>query len=495
MRIQMSNYIKAANLYIHSGILEGMIQFDAGLNLISGENGTLKTKVLQQLKTQQAQLVLSQAGGACRIQAFSPKRNAQRRTYETTFNEFRQQNRKLESHITEGNINDYTFENYASLGDLYYLVHERFCRDGGNQRDMMDKTTEEFNTVIQRIFPRYRLASTWNLNSGSPNIRLIKNGQNDVTLEGLSLGEQEILSLVLNIYTARDRFEVYLIDEPEVHLNWHLEEQLFAFFDSFCKEYSRQIIIVTHSRVVFLPKYLPKAQFLYWNRDGKVEISQTLSDEQRRRIAGEAISILQYGKSTEDTLIPTFFVEDASHRDILEALSYLMKVEITVSECGNSSNVKSLFKLSKKEGGWGNSYFLIDGDNQGNPFPTDDRFIHLDKYCLQSYLLNFEVASASSGKSVEEIQQIIFNVIKRNRSKILDKNKFFDFLFDSLKPTDITEERLSSLDASEIFVSYLTDLGMDSKEYLSNYLVTCQTKGMLRQVFPEKLIGAFESNS
>ena len=48
-------------------------------------------------------------------------------------------------------------------------------------------------------------------------------------IEALSLGETSILALALNVYTTRNSNDVYLIDEPEIHLNWHLEQQLFEF--------------------------------------------------------------------------------------------------------------------------------------------------------------------------------------------------------------------------------------------------------------------------
>ena len=74
--------------------------------------------------------------------------------------------------------------------------------------------------------------------------------------------------------------------------------------------------------------------------------------------------------------------------------------------------MKSLFRQLKKEGGWGLSYFLTDGDNEGNPFPNEERFFHLEKYCIENYLLNIPLTAQVINKSEGEISQIIFDLFR-----------------------------------------------------------------------------------
>ncbi|GAG02266.1 unnamed protein product, partial [marine sediment metagenome] len=131
----MPNYIERASVNIYDGTLTGTIEFQPRLNIIGGENGTLKTLLLQQLK-----------GGASvphlldkplRIHAVSPKRNSERRAALKMLQHFRQQNRTLDNVFSErlgAQIKQWGFENYPSLGELYYLVYEHRCRDGGNQQ-------------------------------------------------------------------------------------------------------------------------------------------------------------------------------------------------------------------------------------------------------------------------------------------------------------------------------------------------------------------------
>jgi predicted ATP-dependent endonuclease of OLD family len=255
----MNNHIVRANLNIRNGSLQGVMEFTPGLNIISGENGTFKTQLLQTLRTHVG--VVSSTNEQMRMQAISPKRNSQRQAFDQILQVFKQQNRTLETLQLEqnsGQINDTTFETYPSLAEYFYLVFEHRCRDGSDRQKHMKQVTEEFNKVINSVFPHYSLISTWNLQSGNPNIQMRNQNNVEFPIEGLSLGQQEVLSLIANIDSNKDVVDVYLIDEPEVHLNWQLEEALFVFLDELCEQHNKQAIVVTHSRT-FQTKIPPES--------------------------------------------------------------------------------------------------------------------------------------------------------------------------------------------------------------------------------------------
>jgi predicted ATPase len=122
----MRNHIVKANLNILGGLLQGTMEFTQGLNIVSGENGTLKTQLLQALRAGSA--VASEIGTPLRMQTFSPKRNSERRATEAILQYFRQSNRTWETNLNErvgAQINVSGFDNYPSLGDLYYLIFEQ----------------------------------------------------------------------------------------------------------------------------------------------------------------------------------------------------------------------------------------------------------------------------------------------------------------------------------------------------------------------------------
>jgi hypothetical protein len=424
------------------------------------------------------------------MQAISPKRNSQRQAFEQMLQVFRQQNRTLETLQNErinGQINNETFDNYASLAECFYLTFDHRCRDGADRQKHMIQVTSEFNKVINSVFPHYSLVSTWNSQNGAPNIQMQKKNNIEFPIESLSLGEQEVLSLISNIDSTKDTVDVYLIDEPEVHLNWQLEEKLFIFLDELCKQHNKQAIVVTHSRTIFKPRFLSKTQFLYWNEDGKVKWGKDLTIEQKKRLAGDAIEIIALGNYTK----PTFFVEDLAHYDILEILAKILGKDIEIVKCGSSPNVKSLFEHHKSIGGWHNTYFLIDGDNQGNPFLNEPKFIHLPVYCIENILLNPELLASAFAQSLENIKSIILQSIKKQRTEILKKNKFFDFLFDQLEPEHITYERLKTLDASLIVKDIAIALGFDLKDFTSKYLYECHRVSKLESLVPS-LISALK---
>lgn len=483
----MRNFIKQANLTILNGTLAGTMQFLPGLNLIGGENGTFKTKLLQQLRGGATVANLPQT--PLRIQSINPKRNSERRAAEQIWQQFRQQNRTLDAVLSErisAQINDSGFENYPSLGDLYYLVFDHRTKDGADRREHMRTVMEEFNTVIQSIFQHYSLVAEWDETAGAPRIRIRKEKNVEFPIEGLSLGEQEILGLVTSIHAARDRIDVYLIDEPEVHLNWHLEEKLFAYLDDLCEFHQKQAIVVTHSRAMFTPRYLPKAQFLYWE-DAKIKWGPQLTPDQHRRIAGEAIEIIKLGNFSKRT----FFVEDAAHARFLEALSRCFGTAISITQCVNSPNVKSLFKLSEREGGWPNTFFLVDGDNEGNPYPGASRFIHLPVYCSDNFLLHPGHLAAVFSKTELEVQALIRDAILSRRDQVLKQNKFFDFLVDQLQPLHITYERLSKLDGSEIVDLVAERLGTNATDLTTKVLTHLHEARQLEAVLPIALLDAF----
>lgn len=486
----MQNFIKHANLNILNGALVGTMQFAPGLNLIGGENGTFKTKLLQNLRSGAA--VASVADKALRIQSINPKRNSERRAAEQIWQQFRQQNRTLDAVLGErvsAQINDSGFENYPSLGDLYYLVFEHRAKDGADRREHMRSVVDEFNAVIQSIFRHYALVAEWDEQSGAPRIRIRKGSATEFPIEGLSLGEQEILGLVISIHAARDRIDVYLIDEPEVHLNWHLEERLFAFLDDLCESHQKQAIVVTHSRAMFAPRYLPKAQFLYWE-EGKVKWGSQLTPEQHRRIAGEAIEIIKLGNFSK----PTFFVEDGAHTRFLETLSRCLGASIAITQCGNSANVKSMFRLSELDGGWPNTFFMVDGDNEGTSYPGVARFIHIPVYCTDNFFLNPEHLAAVFSKSLAEVQGLIKEAILSRREQILKRNRFFDFLIDQLEPHHISYERLAKLDGSEVIDLVAGKLGVSASELASRVISYLHANALLAVVIPKPLLNALRES-
>lgn len=178
---------------------------------------------------------------------------------------------------------------------------------------------------------------------------------------------------------------------------------------------------------------------------------------------------------------------------LTEQLAALLKVSINITPCGNKSNVRSLLRLSLKEGDWLQAYFMEDGDGEGNPFPDIETFIHLDKYCAENYLCDFALAAQVLEITEDEVQQKLWAAIMAAKDRIFVKNKFFAFLIDRLDVTDITADKLAKLDMAEILPVFLRAVHAERDQYIVSYLAAAKAAGRLPEVMPAPLLRALEA--
>lgn len=210
-------------------------------------------------------------------------------------------------------------------------------------------------------------------------------------------------------------------------------------------------------------------------------ISRQISAEERRRLAGEAIEIIRLGSFPK----PTFFCEDNYSVQFLKQLARYYNLNIAVSKCGGKANVLSLFQLAESQGGWNSVFFIRDGDNEKSPAPGHDNFIHLDKYCIESYLLDTKIAALLSNKHEDEIRQTIVRAIIRNKQKVF---KSLDFLADHLNAEQLSSDNLSKLDASQFVWDFVNGLGMERDQYVRQYIAEAFKQGEEECILPKKLI-------
>jgi predicted ATPase len=464
--MKTSEYLKCA-LPSHVVHLEAAISFSPRLNIISGENGTMKTRLLRSLKEGHFE-----SSGPLRspsIQAINPKRNSQRQAFQAAYQQLQRQGKTLDVSLNERaneQFRDDHSAQYPSLGELFSMVFEERRKDGGDSKVHLRNITQSFNEVIRSVFPAYELVSQWNQSTGTPDLKIRKYGASLVELEQLSLGEAEALSLVCTINESRDRFDVYLIDEPEVHLNWALERGLFSFLKTFAERNSSQIIVVTHSRLVFDSEFFPLTQFLSWNEHGKIVSTRNPSQKQREQLAGDAISFLALSSPST----PTIFVEDRMHYEFFIALATAMHCELSVSECGNSPNVKSLFKAFRQSGNLEKKLFVVDGDNQGPTFSAESAIIELPYYCLENLLVHPVGIASTFGRDEKDVQQLLLDAIKESKRQIFKSPSFFEDFLDVLQPDQVTFDRLKKLDCSKIIDRVIAKVGCSRHEYIEKYV-------------------------
>jgi len=479
-------YIKSIPVNLFSGIFNTTVHFINGLNLISGVNGTGKTEVLKLLKTDQA-IIESGDSGKTKVSELdvfpiSPKRNTEKKAIDAITQEIRTHNKStktFEDAIRNLQIKDSGFENYPTFGELFVLAYEKVMTDSGGTgyKTAVEKIQEDFNSVLKKVFLEYKIVAEWiqtnSQKAGHLKLQIQKYSLDPIDHEYLSTGEREVLALLFSIYTAKDNQDIYLIDEPEVHLNWNLEKGFFEFLDWFCNEFKKQVVAVTHSRVVFSPKFYEKTQFFVWKN--KHIISQKeVAEEQKKAISGETVEIIYLTKSTK----PIVFVEDQTQKLFIDRI---FEGQAEVSVCGNKGVVRAMFT---RMGDGENLYFLRDGDNEEPEF-SKENFIHLQKYCIENYLFaTIQVLSQSLKKSEDDIKGKILSCLKNIN---IDRNRrVFKELAVKSDASNFPFEVIDYFDVSDKFISmFSSEYNVTKNDLIEGFINKAKELNRLNDIFGE----------
>lgn len=466
------------------GVFNTTINFLNGLNIISGVNGTGKTQVLQQLKSNVGIVSVEEKSSRdLAIFAVSPKRNTEKQAIDSIFQQVKTQNKTIQtfiSNIQNFQIKDSGFESYPSFAELFIQEYDLLMQDGvTGYEKAISATVEKFNEVLRQVFPDYQIEASWIPGatdlSGKLDLKVKKYSASPITIDKLSTGEREVFALLFCIFVSRGKEDVYLIDEPEIHLNWDLERGLFRFLNWFCEKFNKQAIVVTHSRIIFSPEFYSKTQFLVWENN-KIVCKKEVTEQQKSSIAGEIsniVNIIGFNK-------PTFFVEDEKHKVFVSYLAKVLSKEVEVIVCGNKPNVKTMFDLLKNSPSTTNNvYFLVDGDNEGSGIVSSN-FVSLQKYCIENYLFDPYILSKTLGATEEDIKVAIVDCVKGLSHPAL---LVYKKLADHVSPFPF--EVLDALDGSKIASKLVGKFTKTVDGIIESYINIAQTEGKLNTIFGE----------
>lgn len=471
-------YIQSIPINLFGGIFNSEILFQNGLNILSGENGTGKTSVINLLKSD-TNKIFFENNPTSRIVVFNPLRNAEKNTQEQIFQSLRAQNLSLKT-LNEAfrgfTINDRYLTVYHSFGELFILTYEDVFQGGGiSIETAVNQTRDDFNDVLKRVFPGYEIVAAWK--DKRLHLSIKKQEGIEIPINSLSRGESEVFALLFNIYANKNEEDIFLIDEPEIHLNWDLERGLFKFLYWFCEEFDKQIIVATHSRIIFEKEFLPKAQFLVWE-NGHIVVKNQPTQAIRKKIGGDALQLITAFEIGD----PVFYVEDERQREVVEFLTHNLNKKAMIITANGRSNVINLCRLFTQQG-VSNAFFLVDGDNEGvpNEFKTNDHYIQLNKYSIENYFLNISLLAKISEKNVEEVENIIRDSIKNAKQN--QHTKVFKKLAEI---SSIPEEILDTYKAKDIIDLVAKGIGFsDGQELIEKFLEKCASEGILNNIFGE----------
>lgn len=471
--------------YLLDGIhlLDCEVHFAEWFTVLSGTNGTGKSTVLRKIKEQNNTKAI----------LYNPKRNSERKAVIQFYEEYIRGGKNKASIISNkagSNFNDNTFEQYSSFTEIIISdFDDRWKNSNGalNGTQIIESLKTEYGGLLKSIFPDYELYD-WAFKNGSPFFRIKKYGKYVLESEALSTGEQEILSLVFNINFLRDSFEILLIDEPELHLNWALEKNLFLFLKKFASRYKKQVIISTHSRVIFEETFKNNCLFLFYDDKKKIIVSNTASEEIKKSISGEILNI------TLSKISTNIYVEDNFHKKVIDKFAQkLNKINYNIQLMKDKQSVNSLFDSVRYQPNRGlltNSYFAMDGDLDKDKVPNDKTYVKLPTYCLESAFFDLRILSAISGKTKTEIKLIILNEINKVKKK---KSKGRLSQKGVLVESDIVQKALNEYDSSQIISNVIRKIGFTENGFLDKYLDQVISKSKIKAIYGQKFHSMIDS--
>ncbi len=487
-------YITKAKVSLTSGIGDLDLAFNKGLNFLAGENGTGKSRTLEYIKshiTEMGTIIETDSGEvvpAEKVAFYNPKRNNQKREVVGLIEQMQREGknaRTLRSLVSQ-NYSDHNFVEYPSLAELFTLsIDDEIRTKDTSPSDAVATISTAMSLVMGRVMPEIKVDAQWNTTTNEAYMALVKNGVR-LTPSNLSVGENEIISLALSIYLFREAHDVYLIDEPEVHLNWSLEQKLFDFLKWFADEHDKQLIVVTHSPIVFEKKFKKLTQFFSWNA-GRVIVSDEPAEQIIDKLASRVAATFE---AIETGFDKTFFVEDEAHKTVVEKLAEIKDRYVRVMPLGSRANVISMHKAvgtSLKD-----SLFMVDGDNDDDVNKGfSDGLFALERYCIENYFLDFGILAKLSKSAKYNTETNVKNLIitktkaysnpafkKQYKAHIelaeVDKKRFFG-LFDSIDGS-------LYLNGMKIYQEF----GFSSKkDFVEAYIQKANTMNKLDTLFKE----------
>lgn len=253
------------------------------------------------------------------------------------------------------------------------------------------------------------------------------------SLDEISAGSKEILTLITLIVKAEATADILLIEEPELHLHPGAQDSFYNLIREVTEGDGPQIFLTTHSEV-FLDE-TDSSNIVTVSRDVTTEIGTATSD------IGELLGPDGREKSNVIQSRAVAFVEGVSDKSVLEEFSE------TLSEDGERDSLDDLGvvlrplggdRIRKHGGELHNSFghlriphvFVVDSDDE-DPDEKQDELKSvlngaevkvLEEYCIESYLLENPYAIAEPFNMDEEhVSEYIADTEGRpNKKRVLN---------------------------------------------------------------------------
>lgn len=146
---------------------------------------------------------------------------------------------------TSADIDDKMIDSYRRLNIKYNkYLHDQDCQPSEAKRKIIGDLNNSIKNCLE-----LEIASIGNIEAGEGTLYFKKNDQpNPFEFNVLSSGEKEVVDILLDLYLRQEDYQdsIFLIDEPELHINTSIQKKLLIEINKLVGE-NCQIWVATHS--------------------------------------------------------------------------------------------------------------------------------------------------------------------------------------------------------------------------------------------------------
>ncbi len=236
----------------------------------------------------------------------------------------------------------------------------------------------------------------------------------------LSSGEKEVLDILLDLYLRKDDYDdsIYIIDEPELHLNTSIQRQLLIEINRIIPD-NCQIWIATHS-----------IGFLRALQDELKDIAQVIEFKADINWASEK-QVLEPIKSNRTTWMGVFStaLDDLTSLVAPQRIIYCEGRAEPKDNCierGLDAIVYNTIFNDK----YPNTLFISAGGNTELDQRSDIAISILSKVFSDIEILVLKDRDVGSGKEIDENQRTIYLQTNKSNHRILNRLEIENYLYD-----------------------------------------------------------------
>ncbi|MES2202067.1 MAG: AAA family ATPase [candidate division FCPU426 bacterium] len=362
---------------------------------------------------------------------------------------------------------------YARL--KHYIVSQYL---GGEQRTK--DLRADFDLIFKELLPGKKLVNIMLKDSGTVAVMIeeIRTGA-IFDIDSMSSGEKGLILTFFLMKRATAPGGLILLDEPELHLNPAVCKKILPFLiEHILKANNSQILLCTHSPEILGSAFERSDCTLFHLRTGK-DISKIVRKDKK-----EVFDALEkLGSTTSDVLFSKggIFLEGKDDIELLDIACGSLLSGYKVAELGGRSEIEKEIKSLQKaesEGKLENrQIFIFDFDRR----PTDlksttlVKVLQWDRYCIENYLLDFEIIKLTCDDLLKDVKSIssgeIRNILKEIALKqiigIVSKKIYNEFEFKNLSFRDGLVDSCDSIEgAADILAAKIEEVGDKFKKYV-----------------------------